>query len=411
MVKITLLATSTMAVLAGAAMSPALPAIHAQFTGTPNIDYLTRLVVTLPALLIAVNAPLAGYIVDRFGRMRVLVGSLQLLGLAGTSGYFATTVTLILAGRVFVGLGVAGVMTGATTLIADYYSGAERARILGLQTGAMGIAGTFFLIITGVLADQSWRAPFLLHFAALAVLPFVLILLHEPWHGECDPRNQTPVGEPGTCAGESTRIESPRKSADRAVESIPVRLVAFIYGVMVFSQIIFYIIPIQLPFYLTELLGASAIQSGFSVAFITLSFALTSIFLGKKMARRDHITVLMEALVIVGLGYTLVSISGATVILYAGLVVAGVGLGILIPNMYVWLANETPVAYRGRILGGFTTALFLGQFLSPLVVQPVINSTSIGRAILLAGVLLVAAVPLVFVSRGQLRKLTASPGR
>jgi len=29
--------------------------------------------------------------------------------------------------------------------------------------------------------------------------------------------------------------------------------------------------------------------------------------------------------------------------------------------------NETPAAFRGRVLGGFTTALFSGQFVSPIL--------------------------------------------
>ena len=60
--------------------------------------------------------------------------------------------------------------------------------------------------------------------------------------------------------------------------------------------------------------------------------------------------------------------------MYLGLVSAGVGIGTAFPNLYVWLANSAPLAVRGRALGGMNTALFLGQFLSPLISQPIVAS-------------------------------------
>jgi MFS family permease len=38
--------------------------------------------------------------------------------------------------------------------------------------------------------------------------------------------------------------------------------------------------------------------------------------------------------------------------------------------MNLCLVSITPSALRGRVLGGWTTCFFLGQFLSPLLSQP-----------------------------------------
>lgn len=407
--KITLLTASVMTILGGAFLSPALPAIRTQFGDLANIDFLTRFVLTLPALFIAANAPFAGYIVDRFGRLPVLVFSLILAGLAGGSGYIAPTLTTLLIGRALLGIAVAGIMTSSTTLIADYYSGLERARLLGLQTGLFGIGGTILLILSGFLADVNWRAPFLIHLAALAVLPFALLILYEPRREFRCTDDPPMVGEPGACAGESLHKATATPTTISAADAIPIRLIAFIYTVILLIQIVFYVIPLQLPFYLEELTGASATQSGFTIAFFALSFALASIFLGKMMARRDHITVLMLSFITVGVGFSLISLAGETPILYLGLVTAGIGVGMLVPNLYVWLASETPAAVRGRVLGGFTTAVFLGQFLSPILSQPVIGLTNIGNTILIAGGLLVLLVPFVFAGRRRLREWTVEP--
>jgi hypothetical protein len=102
-----------------------------------------------------------------------------------------------------------------------------------------------------------------------------------------------------------------------------------------------------------------------------------------------------------------VSQAGNIVGLYIGLIGSGAGLGLLVPNLYVWLANEAPLAIRGRALGDFTTALFLGQFVSPLVSRPVTVSFDAQITFLLAGALLLAAVPFLFATRNRLRLMTA----
>ena len=407
-VKATLLVAGLIVVLGGAALAPALPSIRDHFRDVENIDYLARFVLTLPAFFIAITAPAAGYLVDRMGRLRILLASLLLAGLAGTAAYFLTSIITVLISRAVVGIAVAGLMTSGTTLIADYYTGEERGRLLGLQTGLMGVAGTVSLMFTGVLADIGWNIPFLLHLAALAILPFALWFLHEPNRTQRCQGDHPPVGEPGACAGESVVQEDPVPPADRSAAADSYKLLAVIYLIVIFVQINFYIVPLYLPFYLGELIDASATQSGIAISFISLSYSLSSIFLGKVVARQDRINVLMGAFVILAVGYSLISFGAATLLLYVGLVVGGVGLGIMMPSLYVWIADAAPVEIRGRALGGFTTAVFLGQFLSPLLSQPLIDATDLGRTMLIASLVLVAIVPILFFGRTGLRALGAS---
>lgn len=407
MVKITLLAAGIMTVLGGAAMAPALPSIRNQFAQLDNIDYLIRFVLTLPALFIAVFAPIAGYLVDRIGRLKILIFSLALAGLAGVSGYFVDSFNMILVGRGLVGIAVAGIMTSGTTLIADYYKGEERGRLLGLQTGLMGLGGTIMLLLVGMLADSQWNTPFLVHVAPFVVLPFVVVYLREPQPLFRCQDDHPPVGEPGACAGEAALRENLSSEPEPQSEGAPIKLLAFIYLILIVVEINFYLVPIYLPFYLGELVGASATQSGMAISFMSLSYALSSILLGKAMARQDRITIMIGAFLFLAVGYSIISLGAATIGLYFGLVIAGVSLGVLIPSLYVWLANGVPAAFRGRALGGFTTALFLGQFLSPILSQPLVNLYDVGQTMLIAGILFVILVPVLFLSRQGLRKLSA----
>jgi MFS family permease len=404
----TLLATSALVPLGGATLAPALPAISENFQDVANAGLWARLVLTLPALFIAASAPFAGYIVDKLGRKNVLIVSMLTAGVAGLSGIFAPTLAFLLISRALVGIGVAGIMTSATTLIADYYYGPDRSRIMGLQSGFMGIGGTILLLLIGILTDIDWRAAFLVYVLPLLILPLDLLVIYEPRHEDRCEEKPTPAGDPGVCVAESIEARTSAVASPDASGPIPVKLIAFIYGVIFLIQIAFYIVPVQLPFYLQDLTGATAAQSGLAISTMTLSFALSSIFLFRRAAARlDHINVLLVALTLFGAGYALVSLVGDTPALYLALVMSGVGMGLTVPNLYVWLADEAPLAIRARALGGFTTALFLGQFLSPLISQPVTVAFDAQATFLIAGVVLLLLVPCFFATRRQLRQATS----
>ena len=58
--------------MAGATIAPGLPGLLAHFADHPDAEYLTRFILTIPGLAIAITAPFAGVLADRFGR-RVLL--------------------------------------------------------------------------------------------------------------------------------------------------------------------------------------------------------------------------------------------------------------------------------------------------------------------------------------------------
>jgi MFS family permease len=406
-IKITLLAASMLIMMMSATISPVLPTIQNQFQDTPNVALLVRLVLTLPALFIAIIAPFAGLIIDRIGRKRVLIVSTLIYGLTGTASYFAPSLEVLLISRAILGISVGGIMTSVSTLIVDYYTGKDRASFMGLQAGVMGFGGTVFVALGGLLADVSWRNPFLVYLSAFIVLPFVILVLYEPTEEEhcTDPLN--PLAEPGACVAESIRVKSVVEHPPTENVHTPVGLIAFIYSIMIGTMIIFYIVPVQLPFHLAELTGASASQSGMAISVLLFSYAISSLQYGRVKAHLDHIQVLILAFGITAAGLTLVSIANGWTLIVIGLLLKGIGMGLLVPNLNVWVAEESPVAIRGRVMGGFTTALFLGQFLSPIISQPVSTAYGLSAGFLFAGLLLWLLVPLFFATRRRLELLTS----
>ncbi len=365
LVKATLLLSSSLTIMAGATIAPSLPAMRDHFAATPNADYWVRLVLTVPALFIAIGAPIVGTAIDRFGRKTLLAFAVLLYGLAGTSGAMLNEIGLILVGRVLLGLSVAGIMTTATALIADYYVGSARAQFLGFQAAFMGLGGVVFLSLGGILADVSWRMPFFIYLLALLILPLVVFVLPEP--------NRTLVSQ-------NLGID--------ATNAFPWHIAGLTYAAALLSQVVFYLIPVQLPFHLKQLTSANASQAGLAIALATLFSAGSAIAYQQVKARLSFMGIYAIAFLSMAVGYVVISFATTYALVLVGLAIAGTGLGLLTPNMNVCLTSVIPASFRGRVLGGLTTAFFLGQFISPILSQPLSGIVGLDVTYRLAGLLL-----------------------
>ena len=370
-IKSTLLLTSTLTVMSGATIAPSLPAMQEHFAQVPNSELLVRLVLTIPALFIAIGGLFVGQLLDRIGRKPLLITSTLLYGFAGGSGLVLNSLGTLLVGRAILGLSVAGIMTGVTTLIADYYTGQKRADFMGLQAAFMGLGGVAFLSVGGLIADLNWRFPFLIYLLAWAITGAIAITLYEP-----------------------KRADSDRTQSDLAANSrMPIGVLAMIYGVALFYMLAFYLIPVQLPFYLQNLSNASASASGLAIAASTLASSIASLRYGFVKERLSFVTIVVVSFGVAAIGYLIIGLAASYNLVLLGLIVAGLGFGLLMPNLNVWLSSMIPDALRGRALGGLTTFFFLGQFLSPIVSQPITNIVGLDRTYMTTGIaLLIIAI-------------------
>ncbi len=368
---ITLLLTSSMTVMAGATISPALPRIQEHFaTAGGDQDQLwVKLLLTMPALFTAIGGAPSGVLIDRYGRRLPLAIAVLLYGIAGSSGLWLDDIGALLVGRAFLGLSVAMVTTASAALIADYYQGPKRVKVMGTQAAAMGIGGIVFVLFGGLLSDVSWRLPFLIYLVAFAVLPLV-------W------RLPEPLG---------LRQEMPLEASSG--KAMPWVTIGVLYALTFVTMLIFYMIPVQMPFYVKAMGFGGGKEAGIAIATATLGSAVASIAYAKLKSNLSFAKVLMCLYFLMASGYGVIANASNYGLLLTGLVIAGLGLGLVLPNVNVWLNAKTPPEQRGKVLGGLTTCLFLGQFCSPLVVQPIARLVPMaGTYSLAAGVLFLLAL-------------------
>ncbi|MBD0681967.1 MFS transporter [Pseudomonas sp. PSB11] len=340
-----LLLGSCLPVLGAVLLAPVLPRMQAHFADVPGSAVLVPVVLTLPALMIALLAPFAGLIADRLGRKPLLLASMLLYVLCGVLPLWLDSLPAIVLSRAGIGLAEAGIMTCCTTLMGDYYSGARRERLFALQMVATSLSAAVFIALGGFLGQNDWRTPFGLYAVGLVFLPLMAWKLWEP-----QPRTQPERATPPVPAG---------KFPWRAL--MPMYVLSLLAGMSLF------IVPVQAG-YLLNLLHVDAPQqigitmgaNQLGVLIGALSFRLFSGMRGQHM--------LLIAFVLAGIGGLLMADALTHVQVVVAVTINGLGIGLMLPTLITWIMAQVNFHQRGRAAGCFTAAIFAGEFISPLVV-------------------------------------------
>jgi MFS family permease len=349
-VKVALLLVSSLTIMSMITISASLPDMTNAFSDIPNGKKLVKLVLSFPGLFIALSAILAGMIIDKFGRLKLLGISLILYAVGGSSGYWLDNIYYILVGRALLGISVGISMTIVTTLIADYYQGQSRQKFAGIQIAVMSLGGIVFITLGGILADISWRVPFLLYFFSLVALPFVYLFLKEP-------SNNSEI-----------------KSDNKLVKSPSV--IWFVFVNVMLIWILFFIIPVQIPFHLKSIGIEKNALIGIAIASSTFFSAIGAISYSKIKNKFGFKQIFGIGYFLMALAYVCIAFGNSYEMVLLAMLLAGLGMGLMIPNANIWVMQLAPPEIRGREIGRLTTFWFMGQFLSPIVLLPFLDYMS-----------------------------------
>ena len=338
-----LVGASCLSVLGATLIAPVQPAIRDAFAGQAGVEVLVPISLTVPALMIGLMAPFAGRVVDSVGRLRLLTLALVVYALVGTAPLYLDSLPLIVASRVGVGIAEAAIMTCATTLIADLWSGSRRNKILGLQAAVTSLSAVVFIGAGGALGASSWRTPFALYAVSLVFAVLVPLTLWQP-------------------------------AAVRRVQSAlpPVNWTALRPALLItfFGGIVFYAPIVELSFVLDGIGVSSVATIGGISAFAALATAIGALSFS-RVAGRGPSALLPVALTAAGCGLLVMgagSAAGSVPLVAAGAVLCSVGTGLLLPTLLTWAQHSLTAETRGRGTGMWTAAFFIGQFICPLAI-------------------------------------------
>lgn len=345
---LTLLLLAMTTSMSNVAIVTMLPHLKDYFKNVDNIEFYSRLMLTLPSLVIAFLAPILGHFIFRFGKKKSVLIALFFFSLFGSSGLYLDSIENLLISRAFFGLCVATLMIVSTSLVGDYFKEQDRHKFMGYQSAFMGVGGIFFVMGGGFLSDISWRFPFAIYLIGLILLPMVFFNLKE------------------------VKIETDKKEEIRQISSN----ILFVYFLAFFFMLIFFILPTQIPFLIIEKFHASGSLAGTIIATAFFCNALGAITFSKLKTKFNFPTIYLIGIFLMATGFSLIGLITNVHYFFFTSPILGFAGGIMMTNVTAWMLSKTNHEKRVKSSGYFTSSIFLGQFLSPVVFHPIINEMS-----------------------------------
>lgn len=346
--KITILSLSLITVMAGAATAPALGVIESYFdTASP---LLIKLIVTLPPLFIIITSLFFSKISKHMSIKHLAILGLFFYIVGGCGAGLMSNIYLLLVFRALLGIGVGLIMPLSTGLISYYYEPSEQTKLMGYSSAMNNLGGVIAMTLSGFLVSVNWRYSFAVYLLGLLVMIFVVLFV----------------------PNEKLKNKEVSLSKKTIQKIYPYAILIF------FVMIIFYVLPsnfsiivIKEDLFSTALIGTiMSVQTlGSFLIGMKLSFAVNLFKTRTKYA----------SAILIFLGFLILSLTSSIVFIAIGLFLLGIGLGIVVPLLNSQVAVKCDKEEVTLAMAIMSSLLYLGQFVSPLIIEILQNTLSISN--------------------------------
>lgn len=325
-------------------VSPVTPDIVAELGGGDRAIGLLVAAVAAPGILLA---PIIGVLADRYGRREVVVPCLAIFGIAGGLAAVAPTLGVLIALRLLQGIGSAGLINLAVTIIGDHWEGVERAKKIGQNAAVLTSSILFAPPLGGLLGTIfSWRAAFVPLWLAVITAAIVWRVL--------------PAG-----------VRHDASVSDQLRAAVPFLKTATVAGAILAGFITFLLIfglfLTVMPAFLAREFGASAALRGLVAGAPAIPSTLAALSLGRLRTRLGPKALVAGSSVCLAVGFGLISVAPTIWIVVLAVVIYGLGEGVMIPVLQDSVAGAAPGRSRGSVVAIFVGAVRLGQTTGPLI--------------------------------------------
>ena len=329
---------------------------------------------SLPGIALA---PIIGILADRLGRRPVLASCLAIFGLAGILTALAPNFELLLATRLLMGVGSAGLVNLAVVLIGDHFDDDDRTLWIGRNAAVLTVGVAAIPLLSGLAGQMfGWRLTTVGYTVGFAGAALALRVLR----GE-EPRAVTPLAT--QLSGIGTALRS------------PVIVTTLVVGTLTFA-IIFGVFLTAMPTHLETRFDLSSGWRGVLIGVPALTAAGVGFNLGRIRRRVNIRLVLVVSAASWVVGMALIGATGSLAVLVIGALSYGVGEGALIPNLQEVAVAAAPGEHRAAVVATWVGFARLGQTSGPLIAG-ILLSASGAPAVFWAGSVASAAAMMVFI--------------
>ncbi len=337
----TILSISLLTVMAGAAIAPALGVISEHFSGQSPL--LIQLIVSLPALFIILTNLVFPWLCRLMKTRTLALTGLALYVLSGAGAFFVDDIGLLLVFRALMGMSVGMIMPLSTGLLAYYFPPEEQAGLMGLSAAMNQMGGVVATFLAGMLAGISWNYAFLVYL--LGLIAIILVAAFLP--------NERLSGRGGVSL------------------SLLRRFHPSVVG-MFLVMILFFVYPTNFA------LTASGTLSEMGVTLTMVGLDVVAFLVGLVFGNMmKHFAAQMKYIAPLGFaaGYLCLATGSGLVWLLLGSAFIGIANGIGVPYLNTIGSVKAGKEAATTVMPLLSAALYLGQFLSPIIVSPAAVAT------------------------------------
>ena len=325
-------------------------------------------------------SPFAGYLGDRFGRVRMIVVSLLIWSVVTWATGHARSYGELVAARALMGLSEACYLPAALALIADYHGDRTRSLATGLHQSGLYAGIVMGGVGGGWLGETyGWRSPFTM-LGAAGVVYFALLA----WGLR---RSAKPVAAASTLnlAGSLSKLS---------------RMPGFWRVTLVFSAVGLanWLVYTWLPLYLYERFHLTLTSAGFSATFYIQAASFAGILIGGLAADywgtrhvKGRIWVQSFGLAAAAPFLFLIAVANAQALLIVALLMFGIGRGIYDSNAMPVLCQIAPAQYRSTGYGVFNFVSCMVGGITAAAAGYLKSAIGLGLAFQFAAAILIAA--------------------
>lgn len=305
-------------------------------------DTAIQFLMTFPSIFCLLFTIISALLSDKLPKKALAVFGLSLICLTGILAcLFHTSLLLLYIWAAFLGIGIGMVAPLAPALVNECFEGSEKQTMLGWQNSANNVGSMLMTFLGGFLALLGWPCGYLVYLLGIPGIVFALLAIPE-------------------------KNALQKNAAFRNVENRePFRLV--VLKEMIITAVFLFVyaaVPANLAMLTEERqLGDTAFAGTVSTIFL-LGGTIMGLFFGLLYRKLLRFTSMTGALFL-ALGSFLVGISKSPVLLFAGCLIAGASISIVLPvNMG---AASRLKGYETLNSALLLSSSFVGVFLAPFI--------------------------------------------
>lgn len=345
-------------------VTPAIPNILDEF-GAESAR--SGLLVASGSLAGVFVAPVAGILADRFGRRIVLTVCLLIFGVFGAMAALSPTFEILLLARFLQGVGSAGLINLAVVLIGDFWSGADRTRVIGRNTAVLTVGLAAMPLLSGTVTElANWRVTFGIYTVALVTAGAAWWILEE--------------GRPEA----TSRVTDQIKDAVVVLRN-PILVATIGAGFLVFV-VIFGLFLTVVPVHLAEEFGLEAGARGVLISLPAVTSTLAAFNLARITRRVSARTIVIASSLGLVIGFVTLGLTPTLVLVVVAALVYGASEGALIPMLQDLNVGTAPDEHRAAVIAVWVSFARLGQTIGPLLAGVMLGFLTTGATLALGSI-------------------------